>query len=214
MEDTTHHEGVYIGTNGIKLGQNFSVTDEGIVSATQFNYLETSGQNTYKNIQDGNNNCDDAYLIVGKSAIDSIYSGQSNWNPSGGSNGEGLMEYVGKGYYYKKITFDELTGEKAAAFKAVFGGGWDKEGDFGNGGSNYVVTVPAGSTYVEIIADATNKKIYTSVEHPEAIAAILKGESPVAKPAEMEIIDGKTKPSFPKITRQSTEQAMPTIAGK
>lgn len=82
MEDTTHHEGVYIGTNGIKLGQNFSVTDEGIVSATQFNYLETSGQNTYKNIQDGNNNCDDAYLIVGKSAIDSIYSGQSNWNDS------------------------------------------------------------------------------------------------------------------------------------
>ena len=80
--DTSTQTGVYIGTNGIKLGQNFSVTDEGIVSATQFNYLETSGQNTYKNIQDGNNNCDDAYLIVGESSINNIYNGQYNWNDS------------------------------------------------------------------------------------------------------------------------------------
>ena len=107
-------------------------------------------------------------------------SGLNSWDPTGGSDGAGLMEYLEKGYYYKKISFEELTGAKTAEFKAVFGGDWGKDGDIGNNGSNYVLSIPAGSTYVEIIADTTAWKLYNSVEHATAVANILAGKAPDA----------------------------------
>ena len=107
-------------------------------------------------------------------------SGLNSWDPTGGSDGAGLMEYLEKGYYYKKISFEELTGAKTAEFKAVFGGDWGKDGDIGNNGGNYVLSIPAGSTYVEIIADTTAWKLYNSVEHATAVANILAGKAPDA----------------------------------
>ena len=116
-------------------------------------------------------------------------SGQPAWNPAGGDDGAGLMDYIGDGYYYKKISFNALTEVKTAEFKAAFNGGWDVQIG-GSDGNNYRLSVPAGSTSVKIIADTENKKLYNSVEHATDIENILVELGVIEPPAEMEVIDG------------------------
>ncbi|MBP3677074.1 MAG: starch-binding protein [Agathobacter sp.] len=116
-------------------------------------------------------------------------SGQPAWNPAGGDDGAGLMDYIGDGYYYKKISFNALTDSKTAEFKAAFNGGWDVQIG-GSDGNNYKLSVPAGSTSVKIIADTENKKLYNSVEHATDIENILVELGVIEPPAEMEVIDG------------------------
>ena len=178
-----------IFTNGSSQTVDMALTDSDLAISTEWFFTPASEVNGKWECQ----KIDKApYEIVALAGDFNNFanSGQSNWAENGGANGAGLMEYLGKGYYYKKITFDKLEKDKDASFKIVPGGSWGS--DYGDGNANYAITVPAESTYVEIITNVTNKKIYTSVENPEAIAAILKGEEPVEKPAKMDIINGKT----------------------
>ena len=105
-------------------------------------------------------------------------SNLASWNPT---NMNAKMESKGNGYYYIKITFNQTTATKNAAFKAILGtAGWSSPnigGIDGNidGDGNYVVSVPAGSTSIEIIADTTNKRLYNSIEHPDKIDVVLAG---------------------------------------
>ena len=74
MSDTDHQTGVYIGTDGIKLGQAFSVTSSGQVTASN---MSISGSTFSGSITGGSINIADRFIVSEQGYVTAAFTGGS-----------------------------------------------------------------------------------------------------------------------------------------
>ena len=98
------------------------------------------------------------------------------WAPAD-ANAE--LEYVGGGIYKRTFKFETLAADTQIEYKVAFNDAWDKS--HGNGGSNIVVTIPAGASEFTVFADDVNAVVYDSVRSGEFEVAQNSGA--IKKPA-------------------------------
>lgn len=85
-----------------------------------------------------------------------------NWYPEDES---GLMDYMGGGIYQKTYEFTEpLPRDIDLDYKIAFGKGWETPTIGGRSGSNFHITIPAGTTEISVWADSIKMECITSVE--------------------------------------------------
>lgn len=86
-------------------------------------------------------------------------AGITNWTPA---DANGDLNYVGDGVYARTFHFEEITEDATIQYKVAFKHGWSN-GEFGDGGSNVSLVVPAGAIAITIVCDTQNKKLYSGI---------------------------------------------------
>lgn len=85
-----------------------------------------------------------------------------NWYPEDES---GLMDYMGGGVYQKTYVFTmPLPQDVELDYKIAFGKGWETPTIGGRGGSNFHITIPAGTTEISVWADSIKMECFTSLD--------------------------------------------------
>ena len=110
--------------------------------------------------------------VTGNFADKLSETGLTNWTP-GDVNGH--MQYLGNGYFYKKIIFAEKTDSVTGLlYKVVFNDVWNGYigGSEADGNAAVYGEIPAGTSQLEIIADIYGNKLYNSIDNPDEVASI------------------------------------------